>query len=522
MTVQLLLVGLLLFLFIGYMGTMFVVKRKARNKIFEQRVEERSMMEEQNETAIHVWNEELFLEREDRTSWYKLTLFFENDSSKEYDFYSYNDNLTKEFILKDRFYVNDHELLIIDETGEHYINRKNIKQIDFLQRKLFVDSVFDEEKNGKNENTSQNHQLEKSISDTEPINTTVSPVETRVDLETDGPTASPKKPRFSKVKKVKRPSIKKMESKKFNRLFLIVFLSFLASGMIALIRTVVFESRIDRLELYQEKQTRQESGPGLSKITEYPYQLNIFMQTFIAHYIPLSNDSLLMEQRVEKLNEFFSEGISVDREVSTVKRTLISSELADIDHGEDHSTVCYKISYSLEIPVEQTRELESSGVVETYVDYQMKEQVAFLTIDFLQADTSFSIISYPYFRDRPLNHFETAAVRKKEDASLAVDGERLASIKQFLMIFFEKYASGSKEELAYLMSDVESMGMGYQLEAIQTVDAYDSEGSIVVYAEVKFKESESGLAHKEVFSIKLTEEENQFKVSALTHNLGGF
>lgn len=502
------------------MGTVFVVKRKTKNKLFEQSVEERSMVEEQSEAAIHVWNEELFLEREDRTSWYKLTLFFENDSSKEYDFYSYNDNLTKEFILNDRFYVNDHELLIIDETGEHYINRKNIKQIDFLQRKLFVDSTFEEGKNS--ENISQNHQLENPTVDSEPVIITDSSIETRVELETDRSTTSPKKRTFSKVKKVKRPSIKKMEAKKFNRLFLIAFLLILASGMLALIRTVVFERRIDRLELYQEEQTKQESETDLSNIAEYPYQLNVFMQTFIAHYIPLSNDSLLMEQRVEKLTAFFSEGISVDREISTVKRTLISSELADLDHGEDYSTACYKISYSLEIPVEQTREMESSGAVETYIDYQMKEQVAFLTIDFLQADTGFSIISYPYFSDRPLNHLEAVTVRKKEDVSLAVDGERLASIKQFLTIFFEKYASGSKEELAYLMSDVESMGRVYQLDEIQAVEAYESEASVIVYAEVKFKESESGLAHKEVFSIRLTEEENQFKVSALTHNLGGF
>jgi hypothetical protein len=303
---------------------------------------------------------------------------------------------------------------------------------------------------------------------------------------------------------------------------LIAFLSLLASGMIALVRTIVFDSRIDHLESYQKKQIEQESEDSLSKVAEYPYQLNLFMQTFIAHYIPLSNDSSLMEQRVEKLNEFFSDEISVDREVSAVKRVLISSELADIDYGTTYSTVCYKINYSLEIPVEQSRELDASGAIETYIDYQTKERTTFLTLDFIQEGECFSIISYPYFSERSLSHIEMAAVRKKEVASLSVDGEKLESIRQFLTIFFEKYANGSNEELAYLMSDVESMGKAYQLEKIQSVEAYDKEEAVIVYTEVTFKEHESGLAHKEAFSIRLIDEANQFKVSELTHNLGGF
>ncbi|WP_321387370.1 conjugal transfer protein [uncultured Enterococcus sp.] len=520
MTVQLLLTASLFFLFIGYMSVVFILKQKKRSKQVQQRDENSVQTEAKLQEAIREWNEELFLEKGDRTSWYKLTFFFEKDEPKEYDFYSYNNTLTKEFILNDRFYVNDHELLIIDEAGEHYINRKNISQIDFLQRKILTAASKEEKEEEaplsfKQDLSSAEQQVSVEIEST-PSASSEAELGNGVKASKEMKQSS----KFSKIKKTKRPSIKRMEAKTFNRLFLLVLLIILASGVLALIRTVVFDGRLVRLEAGQKAAT--ENIEREAAVKDYPYELNLFMQTFIDQYMSLSNDSSQMDERAEKLNMFFSEEVSVEREISAVKRLLISSELAEVNDGEDFSTVYYKVIYSLEIPVEQSGELNGADTAETYVAYQTKEHTAFLAIDFIQKDNGFSIISPPYFTERKINHLEGTTIKKLEEASLAVNNEKLEDIRRFLVIFFEKYAGGSKEELSYLMADVESMGERYLLKEIESVDAYFSGEVIIVYTEVSFSEKESGVTHTEAFSVKLIEEANQFRASELVHNLGGF
>lgn len=521
MTVQLLLTASLFLLFIGYMSVVFALKQKKRSKQVQQRDDNNIQTEAKLQEAIHEWNEELFLEKGDRTSWYKLTFFFEKDEPKEYDFYSYNDTLTKEFILNDRFYVNDHELLIIDEAGEHYINRKNISQIDFLQRKILTAASKEEKEEEaplsfKQDLNSAEQQVSVEIESTPSASS-------KAESGAGGEASKEMKqsPKFSKIKKTKRPSIKRMEAKTFNRLFLLVLLIILASGVLALIRTVVFDGRLVRLEASQ-KAAATENLEREAAVKDYPYELNLFMQTFIDQYIYLSNDSSQMDERAEKLNMFFSDEVLVEREISAVKRLLISSELAEVNDGEGFSTVYYKVIYSLEIPVEQSGELNEAGTAETYIAYQTKEHTAFLAIDFIQKDNGFSIISPPYFTERKINHLEGTTIKKQEEAGLAVNNEKLEDIRRFLVIFFEKYAGGSKEELSYLMADVESMGERYLLKEIESVDAYFSGEVIIVYTEVSFSEKESGVTHTEAFSVKLMEEANQFRASELVHNLGGF
>ncbi|MBP1046332.1 conjugal transfer protein [Enterococcus sp. BWM-S5] len=518
MTLQLLLASGLLLLFIGYMGTMFIFRKKARGRLVEQKQSTPIETVSEKEPAIKEWDEELYTEKGDRACWYKLTFFFENDSPREYDFYSYNENLTKEFILNDRFYVNDHEMLIVDENGEHYINRKNIDQIDFLQRKLFVTPpAIEESLERMPEKNNRNAKEVDKVREVAPLLVEEKPTSLK---EAQG--QSTLKLSFSNGKKGKNPSLKKMEVKKFNRLFLIIMISILSAGLIGLIRTVLLDYRIGQLEVDQRLLLRETSAINTSENLEYPYEMNLYMQSFIDIYIPLSNDVSAMDERIAGLNGYFSEGVSLEREVSTVKRVLISSEIADVAYGETVSTVCYKVAYSLEVPVERTIEATGEAAAETYLEYQVKEQTVFLAIDFVQNDGRFSIISYPYFSERQTNQLVANSVRKAEVFDQTVESEKLESIQQFLMIFFEKYADGTKEELSYLMLDVESMGGNYQLKEIESVEAYAYEDFIVVYTKVKFSDTASGITHKEAFSIKLVEENNQFKASELVHNLGGF
>lgn len=495
-----------------------MLRQKERRRLAKEK-EENSAKIEDISPAINMWTEELYLEKGDRTNWYKVTIFFKNDVPKEYDFYSYNDKLTKEFILNDRFYVNEFELLIVDESGEHYINRKNIEQIDFLQRRLFVDSSdIDSMLSEAVEQDVLHKESADSAKFSEELESSIS-----IDESNDGLGESvidfQNKPRFTKIRKDPRPSLKKMEAKTINLVFLFLLVIVVGSGLLALIRTIVFDYRIVQLEASQQSSANKENEMSDTAMVGYPYGLNLFMQTFIEAYIPLSNDSSEMEKRVENLNRFFSAGLSLEREVSTAKRELISSELAGVEHQDNYSTVHFRILYSLEIPEEKTRELPE-GSVETYIEYQTSEHIVFLALDFIQEGKQFAIVSYPYFKEETLEHLDIK-MQKEEAAERLVAHEELESVRRFLTIFLDKYAGGTKDELSYLMNNAESMGGGYRLKELNSVNAYSYEEFIIAYVEAVFIDDISSLTHKEVFSIKLIEDDGQFKASELRHNLGG-
>lgn len=145
-----------------------------------------------------------------------------------------------------------------------------------------------------------------------------------------------------------------------------------------------------------------------------------------------------------------------------------------------------------------------------------------MNIDFIEKENQYSIISTPYFLDFSVSSAGFEGVAKKEESATALNADQLKEIQTFLDIFFEKYASGTHEELQYFMKNVESLGGGYKVEAIESVEAFSHEEYTTVYVKLTFTEKDSGLKHKESFSLKLIKEEKQYKVSELKHNLGGF
>ncbi|MBL1228942.1 conjugal transfer protein [Enterococcus sp. BWB1-3] len=529
---QWLLAGGLVFLLVLYISTVFFFKRKEET-IY--RLQQRENMESTTEepadfsVAINDWTEELFTEKGDRTYWYRISIFLENGESSEYDFYSYNNSLTKEYILKDRFYVNDHELLIVDEAGEHYINRKKIEQIDFLRRKIL--------ENQQAADANEEKKLERTTSDASSdfmLETEGIPAELLKELAADytekrvweNHKKSSEKPRlFSKNKKIKRPSIRKVEAKKVDRIFISIIVVILCSGLFALMRTFGIGAKVEKVSATQNRMTEQLDLQSMAMNTDgYPFEMNRFMQSFIDQYIPLSNDSSAMVERAEQLKNFCIEGVSFNQEVSSVKRVLVSSELSEVKKQDTFSTACYKVTYSLEIPKEQVRQVsgQNENEWETYLEYSWEEQTVYLAIDFIGEDGLFSIISYPYFKDLEQRKIETNELVRNELHDTAVNDEQIEEINQFLAIFYAKYAGGSREELSYLMDEAESLGGNFQLKDFELMEAFDQGTHFTVYSKANFTEEKSGFAHKENFSMQLIKENGQLKIKELTHNLGGF
>lgn len=536
MNKQLIIILGLVILFVGYMGFMFVRKNKKRNGLGKKKkvVPEYTQFEVPlNSIEKKTNSKELYTEKGDRTWWYKITIFFPEKAPLEFDFYSYSDDVTREYILNDRFYVNDREILIVDEEGEHYYNQNKIEKIDYLQRKVIAPSNIEAEESFEDDVK----QIEKeTFEEIESVHSkkeveSVSQIEIADSFEKKDQSLfedQSKKRRFLKKSKVKNPNIKKMEAKTFNWIFVGVICFMVFSGVFALFRTFGIGGRLDVVQADLSKVSKLSSDvTGGDAQESYPFELNEFMQKFIELYVPVSNDNTAMDERAEKLKDYLSSNVSLDKEISMTTRKLISSELNNIEKHDKFTTAQYKVVYSLEIPHEKNKEVTTDKKVndvekEPFIEYETQEKTTFLNVDYVEKDNKFSIVSYPYFSVSKKLTMVNEGLSKNEQAATALNGDQLKEVESFLDIFLAKYASGSTEELQYLMKSVESLGDNYELKDVESIEVFSHKDYITVYTKANFIEKSSKLPHKEVFSLKLVKENNQYKIDELRHNLGGF
>mgnify|MGYP005984176079 FL=1 len=324
--------------------------------------------------------------------------------------------------------------------------------------------------------------------------------------------------RFSKKKPITLPALKSRREKIIDRLFLIVVLLILSSGIFALVRTFGIASRIEQLVASQPPLNESLSQTtGGSASSGFPFEMNLFLQTFIEHYIPLSNDGAAMADRAEQLRPFCVEEISFNSSPAPIKRTLVSSELSGIKESEGFVTACYKVTYELEVPTQQI-----NGEGEMYMDYTFQEETIFLAMDVIQQGELFTIISYPYLKAVEQPFMEAQQLIREDSTEVLIVGEQAEEVQQFLSIFLSKYAEGATEELTYLMDETESLEEGYQLREIEHVQVFQQGQEFLAYVTVSFDKVSLGLVHTEAFSIKLVKENEQLRVKELRHNLGGF
>lgn len=532
---QIILSGLFL-IFIVYMGFMYRLRRKKKNGLGKNGRRQKRTFEKVsksvNDSKMETFNDfipvtidkKLYTEKGDRVHWYKITISFNSGDVKEYDFYSYSSDISREEILNQRFYVNNHEILIVDESGDHYINRNKIDQIDFLERKILANQSDSKELGDLFEEQVQEIEREEmsdianSVIDS--MNEEFKTFEQKEEIES----AYSKRGRFFKIKKVKRPSVKKVEVKYFNRIFIVVMAFILLSGVFALVRTFGIGGRVNQVEAVQKKLSGKISTESVNIDETYPFQINSYLSEFISEYMFLSADQDQMKARKESLAKFYASNIPIDNDELSTSRKLISSELVDLSQKENYSTASYRVVYSVDIAFEKVKKEKSGDSFEnvSYVEYENQEKTAVMNIDFIEKNGKVSIISPPYFSAINIENAGFEGVSKNEDTSNALKADQIKEIHSFLDIFFEKYASGTNEEIQYFMKNVESLGGGYTVDSVESVEAFTHEDYVTVYANVTFVEDDSNLKHKENFSLKLAKEEKQYKVNELKHNLGGF
>ncbi|ONN40452.1 conjugal transfer protein [Enterococcus mundtii] len=511
MAIQVVLFIVCLVVVIGVAGYVLAHFLQQKNvKAMEQVIDEGEETRQQGhfrelETPTIVKNEEskIYLVKGDRTDSYKITVRLNNEVYEK-EYYAYVSTISREQILNEFYYVNEREIVLIDEEGEHYYNQQAIERIDFIHRKILTSQIDQEEQEVpekqevlKQEQIRENEGKEETEEKQEIDND--SNVSNEEQFSTVALESKPKK--FFKKDKNRKQSLKPMQAKTFNRLFLASLVLLVSISVLGFTRTLGLSSRVDKVQASVTQLPKEFAGSNESNYSSI-YRMNFYMEGFFEAYIPLSTNSVEMSTRNEALKSYFADNVSLKLESSTVNREFISSELIDVDTTDKIIHAKYRV-------VSLTEQAEE----------KVKDQSVYV-VHLVENNGKFSLVSLPSISKNESFKTGFSGIEVEEEGNKLTDADH-KNVNDFCELFLKKYASGTEAELEYMMNDVESMGEAYTLESIDTSEYYDSEGSIHGYVRATFKENATSALHQEDFSFEISKEGDQYKIIKMNHYLGG-
>lgn len=120
-----------------------------------------------------------------------------------------------------------------------------------------------------------------------------------------------------------------------------------------------------------------------------------------------------------------------------------------------------------------------------------------------------------------LHTSEFAAVKSEWENKEQVKADVKTDVERWLQEeFFQKYASSSSKDMAYMMDTPEGLDGLKEFKEVKA-RVYDSEGKWLVQAEVVFKEKTVGIETTEHVTLLLDKKEDKYHVEKFTHTLGG-
>lgn len=498
----------------GYVLAHFLQQKKTKATEQERREEEENRQsvhfrELDTPTIDKKEESKIYLVKGDRTDSYKITVRLNNEIYEK-EYYAYDSTISREQILNEFYYVNEREIVLIDEEGEHYYNQQAIERIDFIHRKILTSQIDQEEQEEqevpevpekqevlKQEKIPENEGKEETEEKQEIDND--SNVSNEEQFSTVALESKPKK--FFKKDKTGKQSLKPMQAKTFNRLFLASLVLLVSISVLGFTRTLGLSSRVDKVQASVTQLPKEFAGSNESNYSSI-YRMNFYMEGFFEAYIPLSTNSVEMSTRNEALKSYFADNVSLKLESSTVNREFISSELIDVDTTDKIIHAKYRV-------VSLTEQAEE----------KVKDQSVYV-VHLVENNGKFSLVSLPSISKNESFKTGFSGIEVEEEGNKLTDTDH-TNVNDFCELFLKKYASGTEAELEYMMNDVESMGEAYTLESIDTSEYYESEGSIHGYVRATFKENATSALHQEDFSFEISKEGDQYKIIKMNHYLGG-
>ena len=305
--------------------------------------------------------------------------------------------------------------------------------------------------------------------------------------------------RFSKNKQVKKkPTVKVVKRGVANGLVFGGLVLILFIGLFGSLSSMNMSSRVADLQDQVKNFKKQvETAPKNQATLDVP-RIRQYMSNFIRVYINYSSDKI--SDRNRDLENFYSFDSAKVKDTVTGTRTLLGQGLISVEEKEDFKIAQIKVNY----------QFEQSG--------QKQERIAVLAVPFQMENGLLAVIAPPYFmaEDNFQGKAEGLEMLPVDQVSRLNDSET-SSLKEFLKVFFEKYALSNEQDLSLLMKTPVLMGGGFKVSAINDGIAlfYEVNNKKMVQVSVDFEEIESGNVHTEDFTLILSEQSSGWYVEEL-------
>ncbi|MCY7179049.1 conjugal transfer protein, partial [Streptococcus gallolyticus] len=224
-------------------------------------------------------------------------------------------------------------------------------------------------------------------------------------------------------------------------------------------------------------------------------RVQYYMTNFIYAYINYDKESA--EEREQTLQDYYAFDSSTYTEELNETRTLKSQRVISVEEYKSYDLAIVKVGY------------EVSG----------NSYVMNLAVPFKIKDGLLTIVSLPYSLADDLYQGDSKSFEKNDSSDLVkLSSSETDSIKEFLEVFFDKYASSDETDLKLVMKEPVLMGGSYQVDTIDNSTAlfYEGDdGQKVVQVSVTFTDKNTTDKHTENFTLYLSQSDNGWVVEKL-------
>lgn len=314
-----------------------------------------------------------------------------------------------------------------------------------------------------------------------------------------------------KARKERRRLPKARVAGKKTRLFIWICIGLMGfSGTFAYLKAMRIDGEVIRQERYiQELNGKQQTDPNLLSP-----RLTVFLDRFVPLYINIPAEQAGQEKRSKELTKYYAQGLKDAVEATAGYRELKEKRLWDVIQNDGRSIVQYKVTY---LNVSKAGEGE-----ETAAEEKKEEVSVLLNIPVRASSSGYAVVEKVYMTAIPTLHTsEFAAVKSEWENKEQVKADVKTDVERWLQEeFFQKYASSSSKDMAYMMDTPEGLDGLKEFKEVKA-RVYDSEGKWLVQAEVVFKEKTVGIETTEHVTLLLDKKEDKYHVDKFTHTLGG-
>lgn len=263
----------------------------------------------------------------------------------------------------------------------------------------------------------------------------------------------------------------------------------------------------------------------------YSPKLELFMNGFIDDFINVSDDEN-SDDYEKKLSKYFASGFEMPSNLNDGKsRELLSKSFYDIKNEDGQDVVRYIVKYKT---TEKYTDKEKVKVKSDKKDKKDKkpeykekevektrnnENEVLISIPTKANKGNYSIVSYPYFNSVPKNKADNENFVNIKSSDLDSTSDYPKKLDEFTNDFFKKYAENSSEDMSYLMDNPSGLNGLYDFDKVDDKVISKSKKGYQIYANVIFKDKETGFKNYETFNIHVVKKDGKYYVSNMKRTI---